>query len=311
MEGCAELTSPLIGCVPNFSEGRDGRSIDAIESAIASVNGALVLHRTSDYDHNRSVITFAGAPQTVIESAVRAAAAAADCIDLTRQSGVHPRVGAMDVLPFVPLNQATLALCVEIAHQAGLRIWNELRIPVYFYEAAALRPDRVKLEDVRRGEFEALRKAGHESEEKRPDLGGPALHLTAGAVIVGARKLLIAFNVNLKTADLSVAKSIARRIRSSSGGFPAVKALGLPLASRGVVQVSMNLTDFEQTPPRVVYAEIAHLAAEAGVEIQESELIGLIPRQALDNTSPEELKLRDFDPQRILENRIAFLTARS
>ncbi len=311
MEGDAQLSRVLIECVPNFSEGRDPRVIDAIESAIASVTGSTVLHRTSDPDHNRSVITFAGTPQSVMESAVRAAAIAAERIDLNRQSGVHPRLGAMDVLPFIPLEGATLSQCVGIAHQTGRRIWDELRIPVYFYEAAALRPERVRLENVRRGEFEALLKSGEEAAAKRPDIGGPALHPTAGAVIVGARKLLVAFNVALKTNDLALAKSIARRIRASSGGFPAVKALGLPLASRGLVQVSMNLTDFEQTPPRAVFAEIARLAAQAGVEIQESELIGLIPRQALQGTSPEELKLKDFDSQRILEDRIDSLIPRA
>jgi len=289
-----EATACLIECVPNFSEGRDQACVDALESAIASVAGSFVLHRTSDPDHNRSVITFAGSPQPVIESALRAAAVAAERIDLTRQAGVHPRLGAMDVLPFVPLTGASLEDCVSVAHEAGRRLWDELRIPVYFYEAAALRPEHVRLENVRRAE----------SEVKRPDIGGPALHPTAGAVIVGARKFLIAFNVNLRTTDLSVAKSIARQIRTSSGGLPAVKALGLPLASRGRVQVSMNLTDFEQTPPKVVFAEIARLAANAGVAIEESELIGLIPEKALEGSSPEELMIRDFDRQRILEERL-------
>jgi glutamate formiminotransferase len=307
MEGNAQLTAPLIECVPNFSEGRDERCINALESAVSSVKGSVVLHRTSDRDHNRSVITFVGNPQSVIESAVRAAAIAMERINLNRQAGVHPRVGALDVLPFVPLEGATLGQCAEIAREAGQRIWNELQIPIYFYEAAALRPDRVRLEEVRRGEFELLRNYGPQDETRRPDIGGPALHPTAGAIITGARKLLIAFNINLRTANLTVAKDIARRIRASSGGFPAVKALGLPLASRSLVQVSMNLTDFEQTPPRVVYAEVSRLAAVAGVEIEESELIGLIPRKALEKTSPEELKLQQFDPQRILENRLESL----
>lgn len=304
MEGDDHLSHSLIEGVPNFSEGRDLGCIDAIENTIRSVPGCAVLHRTSDPDHNRSVITLAGTPSAVVESAVLAAAVAAERIDLTKQTGVHPRLGAIDVLPFVPLYGTSLSHCVELAHHAGQRIWTELRIPVYFYEAAALRPERQRLESVRRGEFEALRSGGAEPEEKRPDIGGPMLHPSAGAVAIGARKLLIAFNVNLKTTDLSIAKSIARRIRASSGGFPAVKALGFPLASRGLVQVSMNLTDFEQTPPRVVFAEIARMAAEAGVQIAESELIGLIPKRALEGTSPEELQLKDFDPSRILENRL-------
>jgi glutamate formiminotransferase len=309
MEGDAQLSPALIECVPNFSEGRDESCIDALQSAVSSATGSVVLHRTSDPDHNRSVITFVGTPESVVESAVRAAAVAAERINLNHQSGVHPRLGAMDVLPFVPLQGATLTQCAAIAHQTGGRIWSELGIPVYFYEAAALRPDRTRLENVRRGEFEALRAGGFETETRRPDLGGPALHATAGAVIVGARKLLIAFNVNLKSADLALAESIARRIRASTGGFAAVKALGLPLSSRGLVQVSMNLTDFEQTSPRIVFAEIAQLAAEAGVEIEESELIGLIPAKALQDTSPEELKLKNFSEQRVLENRIKNLGA--
>jgi glutamate formiminotransferase len=295
---------PLIECVPNFSEGRDLKTIDALEKEIACVEGSHVLHRTSDADHNRSVITFVGTQASVVESAVRAAAAAAERIDLNQHSGVHPRLGALDVLPFVPLQSATLEQCVEVAHTAGQRIWRELRIPVYFYEAAAVRPERRRLEDVRRGEFEARRTAGAVDEAMRPDVGGPELHPTAGAVIVGARKFLIAFNVVLNSSDTALAKSIARRIRTSSGGFPAVKALGLTLASRGLVQVSMNLTDFEQTPPLLVYREIERLAAEAGAAIEESELIGLIPERALEGTSAEELKLRDFDESRVLENRL-------
>jgi glutamate formiminotransferase len=233
---------------------------------------------------------------------VRATATAAEFIDLTLQAGVHPRLGSLDVLPFVPLLEATIEDCVQLAHRAGERIWNDLRIPVYFYAAAAKRPDRVKLEDVRRGQFENLRHQVFTDETKRPDLGGPALHPTAGAVIVGARKVLIAFNINLGSSDLALAQSIAKRIRSSGGGFPALKALGVRLESRGLVQVSMNFTDFEQTPVHVVYAEVSRLAAEHGVEVVESELIGLMPRKALELTSPASLKLADFDGRRIIEN---------
>jgi len=296
-----------IECVPNFSEGRNAETIDAIEAAIASVKGTLILHSTRDADHNRSVITFAAPRDAVIEAALRAAAKAAELIDLTAHAGVHPRLGALDVLPFVPLGDATLAACIDIAHQAGERIWNELGIPVYFYEEAALRTDRAKLENVRRGQFEGLRDAALVDEGKRPDVGGPALHSTAGAVIVGARRFLIAYNINLRTTDLSLAKSIARRIRTSSGGLPALKALGLPLASRNLVQVSMNLTDFEETPLHVVYEEVRRLAAQQGVEIEESELIGLMPRKALEMTAAGFLKLKDFHTERVVENRIAML----
>ena len=301
----------LIECVPNFSEGRNLANVDAIHDSISSVPGTLLLHRTSDPDHNRSVITFAGGREAVIEAAVRAAATAARRIDLNHHRGVHPRLGALDVLPFVPLEDATLERCAEVAREAGSRIWNELGIPVYFYQAAATRPDRVQLEDVRRGQFEYLREAVLFDETKQPDLGGPALHPTAGAVIAGARKLLIAFNINLYTTDLELAKSIAKRIRASSGGLPAVKALGVPLESRGLVQVSMNLTDFEKTPPHVVYAEVSRLAAARGVQIAESELIGLIPRRAVEMAAADSLRLSHFASQCVIENRIQQLRSSS
>jgi len=273
-------------------------------SAIASVSGSLVLHRTSDRDHNRSVITFAGAGDAVVESAVRAARKACEIIDLNCHSGAHPRLGALDVLPFVPLTGTSLEDCVELAHEAGQRIWRELGIPVYFYEAAALRSYRMKLENVRRGQFEGLRTAALHDAAKQPDIGGPSLHPTAGAVIVGARRFLIAYNINLRTPNLDIAKAIAKRIRASSGGLPAVKALGLALPSRGTVQVSMNLTDFEQTPLHIVFLEVTRLAAEYGTEVEESELIGLMPRKALDAAAAGLLKLSDFDSERIIENRL-------
>jgi glutamate formiminotransferase len=309
LESGSKLTSSLIECVPNFSEGRQPVSIHALEHAISSAPGSLVLHRTSDPDHNRSVITFAGSPESVVESAVRAAAKAAELIDLNHHRGVHPRVGALDVLPFIPLGEATLEDCVELARHAGRRIWNELGIPVYFYEAAATRSDRIKLENVRRGQFEGLRKSALSDESKRPDIGGPGLHPTAGAVIVGARKILIAFNVNLRTTDLEVAKAIAKRIRASSGGFSAVKALGLPLSSRGLVQVSINLTDFELTPMRRVYEEVARLAAFHGVELEETELIGLVPRKALAMSTARLMKIADFNSQRFIEDRLDTLAS--
>ena len=267
--------------------------------------GVWVLDRTSDADHNRSVITFAGDGEAVVAAAVRAAAAALELIDLTVQRGVHPRLGALDVLPFVPLEGATMNDCVELARRAGERIWQELGIPIYYYQAAALRPDRVALEDVRRGQFEGLREEALIDESKTPDVGGPGLHPTAGAVIVGARKILIAYNINLKSADLAVAKEIARAIRTSSGGMAAVKALGLPLESRGLVQVSMNLTDFEQTPMHVVFAEVERLAAMHGVEIEESELIGLMPRKALEMAFAHWLKLTQFEAGNVIETRLS------
>jgi glutamate formiminotransferase len=303
------LNGPWIECVPNFSEGRDHSRIDALERTLSSVPGTFLLDRTSDPDHNRSVLTFVAPPETVVEAAVRLAAKAAELIDLNHHRGVHPRLGALDILPFVPLGKATLDQCVALAHDAGARIWNELGVPVYFYEAAALRHDRVKLENVRRGQFEGLRASVAADESKRPDLGGPSLHPTAGAVIVGARKILIAYNINLKSTDLDVAKSIARRIRASGGGFPSVKALGIPLVSRGIVQVSINFTDFEQTPVHVVYSEVCRLAAEHGVEVEESELIGLMPQKALEAAAAGLLKLSNFDSQRVIDNRLETLAS--
>jgi glutamate formiminotransferase len=299
---------PIIECVPNFSEGRDAAKVDTIEDAIASVAGAVVLHRTSDPDHNRSVITFAGPPESVLEAAVRGTAAAAKLIDLRAHKGVHPRLGALDVLPFVPVRGVTLDDCVALAYRAGERIWRESSIPVYFYEAAARTPDRQRLENVRRGQFEKIREAVLDDESRRPDIGGPGLHPTAGAVIVGARRFLIAFNINLRTSDVQVAKDIARAIRTSSGGLPAVKALGLSLPSRNLAQVSMNLTDFEQTGLHTVYNEIARRAAAHGVEIAGSELIGLMPRGAVEQAAAAFLKLENFDTQRIVENRIESAT---
>lgn len=309
MESGRTVKPSLIECVPNFSEGRNPATLHALESAISSVSGSYVLDRTSDPDHNRSVITFAGASDAIVESAVRAAAKAAELIDLNRHRGVHPRLGALDVLPFVPLGQATIHDCVELARRAGNRIWDELGIPIYFYEAAATRPDRIKLEDVRRGQFEGLRESALVDPAKRPDIGGPSLHPTAGAVIVGARKILIAYNVNLRSENLEVAKAIAKRIRASSGGLPAVKALGLPLLSRGLVQVSMNLTDFEQTPVHVVYSEVVRLAAAYGVEVEESELVGLMPRKAIEMEAAGLLKMPRFDSQCVIENRIETLAS--
>jgi len=235
---------------------------------------------------------------------LRAARVAAAAIDLNQHRGVHPRLGALDVLPFVPLADTPIAYCVELAHEAGRRIWNELGVPVYFYEAAAQKPERVRLEDVRRGEFERINESTRSDPSRRPDIGGPHLHPTAGAVIVGARKFLIAYNINLRTEDVSVAKAIAKSIRTSSGGFPAVKALGLALPTRGLVQVSMNLTDFEQTPLHVVFLEVVRLAAQHEVEVEESELIGLMPRKVIEMTAASFLKLHDFDSDRVIENRI-------
>ena len=294
----------LVECVPNISEGRDLARIDAIVSAVRAVPGVLFLHRTSDRDHNRTVLTFAGPPQAVSEAAFQAVSKSAQLIDLNQHRGVHPRLGALDVLPFVPLAGVSMKDCVDLARSTGARIWNELSLPVYFYEEAAIRSDRMKLEDVRRGQFEGISQAAMEDPAKKPDLGGPQLHKTAGAVIVGARKILVAFNINLDSNDLTVAKNIAKRIRASGGGYPGVKALGLSLPSQNCVQVSMNITDFKSVPVHVVVAAVERLAAEQGVTIRNSELIGLLPRKAVELAAAASLKLSDFESARILENQI-------
>ena len=284
----------IVECVPNFSAGRDGSVVDALESAIASVANLAVLDRTADPDHDRCVITFAGSPAAVQEAAVRAVETAAAHIDLTQQRGVHPRVGAADVIPFVPISGITLEECVALAHAAGHEIWRRARVPVYFYEAAALSSDRVNLAQVRRGGFVALRE---QTATRPPDVGGPALHPTAGAAIVGARKFLVAYNINLASQDLALAQRLARKIRTSSGGFPAIKALGLTLESRGIVQVSINLTDYAQTGIDQVYAAVSSEA-----EVLGSELIGLIPRAALPQAN---VRWENLDESLILENRLA------
>jgi len=278
------VAQPLIECVPNFSEGRDARVIEAIEQAIRSVSGVMLLRSEMDPDHNRSVITFAGAPEAVAEGALRGLAAAVERIDLRQHHGVHPRIGAADVVPFVPLQGATLADCAAIAHRVGETVWKKLGVPVYFYEAAATSPERAPLENIRRGGL-------------APDLGGPALHPTAGASAIGARKILIAFNVNLATQDLAIAQAIARKIRASSGGLPFVKALGVPLPSQNLVQVSMNLTDFEQTSPRQVYEAVCKEAAARGIAIAATQIVGLVPKKAAEGCN-------FVPPNQILENQL-------
>lgn len=288
--------SVLIEAVPNFSEGRRPPVIAALTQAIQTP-GVTLLHQTSDWDHNRSVLTVAGAPAAVVQGLFAAVAVAAQQINLFEQRGAHPRLGAADVVPLVPLQGITLAACAELARQLGQRIGLELGLPVYLYEAAATRPERRNLTDVRRGEFEQLLTEIH-LPERQPDFG-PAQLGRAGAVIVGARPFLIAFNWFLQTDDVQIAKQIARRIRASSGGLPAVKALGLLV--NGQAQVSMNLVDYTQTPLLVVAEAVARLTAELGTAIDHSELIGLIPQAALPANAQEVLQLRGFSADQILE----------
>lgn len=293
-----------VECIPNISEGRDKTVLTAIRAAVETTPGVYLLDDSADPDHHRSVFTLAGAPPAITTAVLRLAEIVVESVDLRRHQGIHPRMGALDVVPLVPLEGITEDECVDEAERLGQRLWDECRIPVYFYGAAARRDDRRRLENVRRGQFEGLRAALPDDETRRPDIGGPLLHQSAGATAVGVRSFLIAFNVNLATSDLAIAKEVARRVRESSGGLPAVKALGLLLKGRGLAQVSMNLVDFERTPPRTALEAVRREAASLGVEVVESELIGLVPRKALGADDAQDLMIRSFDDTMILENRL-------
>ena len=301
----------LVECVPNFSEGRDPHKVDQIAAAIRSFPGVYVLDIHRDPDHNRSVITFVGSHETVSEAALRAVGQAVALIDLNRHQGEHPRIGAADVVPFTPVRGVTLEDCVRIAHETGKEIYRRFQVPVYFYEAAALRPERRNLENIRRGGFEGLINQALDDPSRRPDVGGPQLHPTAGATAVGARGFLIAFNVNLDSSDRKVAQEIARKIRSSGGGLPALKAMGILLNSRSVggragqAQVSMNLTDFEKTFLSEAFCAVEREAALLGVSVASSELVGLVPQKAVSGIDPKALKMANFHPLKILENKLA------
>ena len=294
----------LIECVPNFSEGRNSARIDALAAAMSGVAGAWVLDCHRDPDHNRSVITLAGEPEAVAEAALSGVGAASELIDLNHHQGAHPRIGAADVLPFIPIRGVEMEDCAALAHQTGRSIWEKYRIPVYFYEAAALRPERAALEQIRKGQFEGLRQDAPRDPDRAPDIGGPELHPTAGAIAVGARKFLIAYNVNLETPDAAIAAEIARAIRTSSGGLPALKAMGIALASRGISQVSMNLTDYEQTSLQQAYEAVRREAGRRDCAIAGSEIVGLVPQQALDTTAEFFHSLSQFSPEQVLENRL-------
>src|SRR5216684_4064707 len=295
----------LIECVPNFSEGRDPARVDALVAAMSAVEGVYVLDREMDADHNRSVITLAGEPEAVAEAALRGVGKAAELIDLTRHTGAHPRLGATDVVPFIPIEGVTIEDCVVLAKKVGREIWERYRIPVYFYEAAALRPERTNLENIRRGQFEGLRQEVLANPDRAPDVGEPRLHPTAGATVVGARKFLIAYNINLNTPDIGTANKIAKTIRFSSGGLRYAKAMGVDLKARGLAQVSINLTDFEQTPIHRVFEMVKREAERYGCAIVGSEIVGLVPKKALEMTADFYLQLENFSPAQVLENRLA------
>jgi glutamate formiminotransferase len=295
----------LIECVPNFSEGRDAQKIDAIVASILAVPEVVLLDRESDADHNRSVLTFVGPPAAVAEAALRSVEKAVSSIDLRVHSGAHPRIGAADVVPFIPIEGVTIEECVRLAERVGQQIWERLRVPVYFYEAAARRPERTNLENIRRGQFEALVKEMGVVPERAPDCGDPICHPSAGAVVLGARKFLIAYNVNLGTPDLGVAKKIAKTIRFSTGGFRYVKSMGVMLGSRNLAQVSINLTDFEQTPLHLVFETVRREAERWGVPVVGSEIVGLIPKKAIEMAAEYFVRFENFRPELVLENRIA------
>src|SRR5215472_17376770 len=293
----------LVECVPNFSEGRDAAKIDTIIAAMREVPGVFLLDRESDADHNRSVVTLAGEPEVVAEAALRGVGKAAELVDLTKHSGAHPRMGATDVVPFIPIDGVTIDDCVVLAKKVGREIWERYHIPVYFYEAAAQRPERTNLENIRKGQFEGLREEVLRNPDRAPDVGEPRLHPTAGATVVGARKFLVAYNINLNTPDVEIARRIAKSVRFSSGGLRFVK--GAAFLVRGQAQVSMNLTDFEQTPIHRVFELVKREAARFGVMPVSSEIVGLIPKKALEDASEWFLQVENFNSSLILENRLA------
>jgi glutamate formiminotransferase len=292
------MQPPLIECIPNFSEGRRPAVVDSIVTAITAY-GIGLLDRSSDADHNRTVVTFAGSAESVVEAAFRGIATAAQSIDLRTHEGVHPRIGAADVIPFVPLHGATMSDCVELAQRLGQRVGEALQLPVYLYEQAATRPDRQRLEYIRRGGYEALKQRIQSDDHWRPDFG-PAMLGPAGAVVIGARLPLIAFNVYLTTPDVNLAKAIASQVRESSGGLPCVKAIGVLVD--GLAQVSLNLTDYTSTSLYTVLQKVHAEAVRQGIGIHHTELIGLIPAAALEPYSPH---LSPIGDHQILEKRLA------
>jgi glutamate formiminotransferase len=317
-----ERVAKLVECVPNFSEGRRIEVVDRLAAAVTRTPGALLLDRTSDASHNRTVLTLAGEPEAVVRAMEQAVEVAVGEIDMELQTGEHPRIGAVDVIPFVPLGDSTLDECIELARSFGARIASRFDLPVYLYAAAATRADRVRLADVRRGQYEGL-KVEIGNDGRAPDFGPARTHPSAGAVAVGARPFLIAYNINLASTDLELARRISRRVRESGGGLPRVQAMGVALDDPGCAQVSMNLLDFAVTPLWLVWETVRSEAEGDGVELLESELIGLCPLAAFltvadhigfDSTAPVEercaaaaawLRLRNFSPMQVLELRLA------
>jgi glutamate formiminotransferase/formiminotetrahydrofolate cyclodeaminase len=296
------VPNTLVECVPNFSEGRDAAKVDAIVEAM-KVSGVYLLDREMDADHNRCVITLVGEREAIEEAAIRGVGKAAELIDLTKHQGAHPRMGAADVIPFIPIDGVTLEDCVAMSKRVGAEIAKRYQIPVYLYEAAASSPERQNLENIRRGQFEAIRDEIATNPARKPDFGEPRVHPTAGATAVGARKSLIAYNVFLNTSNVDIAKKIAKAVRFSTGGLRFVKGAGFLV--RGLAQVSMNLTDFEQTPIHRVFEFVKREAARYGAVPISSEIVGLIPKLALEQAAEWFLQVENFDSSFILENRLA------
>ncbi len=317
----------LVECVPNFSEGRRNEVIDAIVASIQGVEGTRVIDRQKDADHNRCVITFVGSPEACAEAAFRATKTASERIDMRTHTGAHPRMGATDVVPFVPLGDVPIERCVELSRSVGRRIGEELRIPVYLYAESATRPERRRLPDVRKGEYEGIRDEMGKDPARDPDFGPREMNLVAGATAVGARWPLIAYNINLRVADverarakvdkegsaaaltpiqvgIEASKRIAKKVRESSGGLPCVQAMGLEVTGRDLVQVSMNLTNFRVTSLKRVWDEVGGLAKKYGLEVVESEFVGCIPRASLGGLTPADFKARDFQDSQILESHL-------
>lgn len=294
----------IVECVPNFSEGRRPEVLEEIVGALRSVPDVFLLDREMDADHNRAVVTIAGPPQGVLEAAFRGIARATERIDLRVHKGEHPRMGATDVVPLVPIAETTMKECVDLARALGERVGRELGIPVFLYEAAATRPDRENLAEVRRGEFEGLRDEIGKNPDRRPDFGPERIHETAGAVAIGARMPLVAYNVNLGTRDVGIAKKIAKAVRFASGGLRHVKAMGFELKDRGLSQVSMNLVNYKETPIHRAFTAVAREAERYGVPVVGSEIVGLVPEEALLASADFFLRLENFSPGQVLENRL-------
>ncbi len=295
----------LVECVPNFSEGRDQGILHALIDGVTSTAGVALLDHSMDADHHRSVLTFCGGPDGIIEAAFRAVRIATELIDLRTHVGVHPRIGATDIVPFIPIRGTTMHDCIQLAKRLGERVGRELGIPVFLYERAAGRADHVPLEAVRRGGLDGLAFRMESDPGWIPDFGPPRLHQSAGAIAIGARPPLIAYNVNLRSTEVGQARSIARAVRYSSGGLPSVKAIGVALSSRGMVQVAMNLTDYLVTPILTAFQIVKAEAAKRGVEVAGSELVGLVPQAALGHVAAASLQLDRFDSSQVLETRIA------